>query len=70
MNNKIRVTLGVEIIALVIWGLLTIATCAGVWNFCPEGAVKWFATALFLANGAAIFFIAKNLKKQFPADEV
>jgi Pyruvate/2-oxoacid:ferredoxin oxidoreductase delta subunit len=62
MNNKSRIAKGVKIIALVIYGMLTIATCAGVWNFCPERAVKLFSAALFAANGGVIWYLAKTIK--------
>lgn len=51
-----------KIAALAVYALLTIATCAGVWNYCPEAAVKWFAFALFVCNGFSIYRHAKRLK--------
>lgn len=49
------------IIGLFILGLLTIATCAGVWNYCPEPFVKWCAGFLFAAVGVFIFFVARRI---------
>ena len=62
MNNKSRIAKGVKIIALITYGMLTIATCAGVWNFCPERAVKLFSAALLIANCGAIWCLAKTIK--------
>ena len=49
-SNKMRLVLGLKMLALVIYCGLTIITCDGVWNFNPEGFVKWCALALGLCN--------------------
>ena len=64
MDNNSRIKKGIKIIALALYGLLTIATCAGVWNFCPEPAVKWFTAALFAANAGVIWYLAKTIKTE------
>ena len=62
MDNKSRIAKGIKVVLLALYGLLTIATCAGVWNFCPESAVKWFAGILGLCNAGVIFYLAKTIK--------
>lgn len=49
-QNKNNIREGLAKIALAIYALLTIATCAGVWNFCEEPAVKVMAGLLFACN--------------------
>lgn len=53
-----------KIVCLFLYGLLTIITCAGVWNYNPEGFVKVCAGLLFAANGISIYCLAKKLKKE------
>lgn len=67
-DNKLRLAYGLKIAALAIWAMLTIITCAGVWNFDPEGFVKWAVLALLICNGLVIFFYGKRLKKEFNAN--
>ena len=67
-DNKLRLAYGLKIAALAIWAMLTIITCAGVWNFDPEGFVKWAALALLICNGLVIFFYGKRLNKEFKAN--
>lgn len=67
-DNKLRLAYGLKIFALAIWAVLTIITCAGVWNFNPEGFVKWAALALLICNGLVIFFYGKRLNKEFKAN--
>lgn len=64
-DNKNRVVWGLEVAALVLYVLITIATCAGVWNFCPEKFVKVLAGILFLVNGYAAFQKARKLRKNY-----
>ena len=64
MDNNSRIAKGIKVIALAVYGLLAIATCAAVWNYCPEPAVKWFAGALFVFNGISIYLHAKNIKTE------
>ena len=67
-DNKLRLAYGLKMIALGLWALLTIITCAGVWNSCPEGFVKWMALALLICNGLVIFFYGKRIRKEFKAN--
>lgn len=60
MGNNIKK--GLKVLVLAIYGLLTIATCAGVWNFNPEGFIKWCALALGLCNAGVIVYLAKTIK--------
>lgn len=50
MDNRLETKKFVSAVALVIYALITIAVCAGVWNFCPAGAVKVGAALLLAAN--------------------
>ena len=67
-DNKLRLAYALTIAAIAIWAMLTIITCAGVWNFDPEGFVKWAALALLICNGLVIFFYGKRLNKEFKAN--
>ena len=59
-QNKNNVSTGLKKPALAIWALLTAATCAGVWNFCPEKSVKIAAGVLLACNGFAIYRLWKK----------
>ena len=59
-DNKNRMSVGAKRIALAVYALLTIATCAGVWNFCPEKTVKIGAVLLFLCNAISIVSLWKK----------
>lgn len=59
-DNKNRIIEGAKKVALVAYALLTIAVCAGVWNFCPEKAVCWGAGLLLACNGLAIYSMWKK----------
>ena len=62
MDNQIRIKKGLKVVTLAVYGLLTIITCAGVWNFCPETSVKWFTGVLMACNALSIYYYAKNIK--------
>ena len=64
-DNNLRFAYGLKIAALVLWGILTIITCAGVWNANPEGFVKWCAAALLLTNGIVLWRFAKKLHEGY-----
>lgn len=66
-DNKLRLAYGLKIAALAIWALLTIITCAGVWNFNPEGFVKWSALALLIVNFVFIIVLGKKFNTEFKA---
>lgn len=50
-KNKARWVYDLKMIAILMWMVLTVITCVGVWNYNPEGFVKWCALALALCNG-------------------
>ena len=60
-DNKKRMKNFAEVWTLIIWGLLTGITCFGVWNFNPEGFVRWCTLALGVCNMIAIVKGAKKL---------
>ena len=60
MDNNIKK--GLKVVLLAIYGILTIMTCAGVWNYNPEGFIKWCALALGLCNAGVIVYLAKTIK--------
>lgn len=64
MDNNSRIKKGIKVIALVLYGLLTIITMIGVMNHCPETAVKWFSAALLACNAGVIYYIAKTIKTE------
>lgn len=76
MTNKTRIKMGLTVIALVIWGMFIIFTCAGVWNFAGDlkGAdgfrfVLVSSIAAFIISAAGFFFIARRVKKDYEIDE-
>lgn len=62
-ENKNRMLWGAEVFALVIYVLLTIATCAGVWNFCKEPLVNLAAGILMAANGFIAYLTYKRIRE-------
>ena len=54
--------------ALFIYGALTIATCAAVWNSKPRAAVSVFSALLLLANAYVIYRKAKRFGKDDSTD--
>lgn len=66
-DNKLRVVLGLKMLALLIYIGLTIITCVGVWNFNPEGFVKWCALALAICNGILAVKYYIRLKDEYVA---
>lgn len=59
-DNKNRLIEGAKKLALIVYALLTIITCAGVWNYCPETTVNILSTALLACNGLAIVRLWKK----------
>ena len=59
-QNKSNIREGLMKLALAAYAILTIATCAGVWNYCPETAVKVMAGVLFACNGLAVVRLWKK----------
>lgn len=64
MDNKLEAKKFISAVALVIYALITIAVCAGVWNFCPQGAVKAGAGILLAANGIVVYKWFNNIRNQ------
>ncbi len=62
--DKKEIIYWAKIVCLYLYAMLTIITCAGVWNYNPEGFVKVCAGFLFAANGLSIYCLAKKLKKE------
>ena len=59
-DNKSNIIEGAKKIALAAYGLLTIAVCAGVWNFCPEKTICWGAGLLLACNAISIYSLWKK----------
>ena len=64
-ENKNRLVFGLKVVALVLFIGLTIITCAGVWNYNPEGFVKWCALALAICNGYLAVKYYLKIKKEY-----
>ena len=64
-ENKTRIIYGIKMLALVLYIILTIITCAGVWNYNPEGFVKWCAFALAICNGILSVKYFLRLRKEY-----
>jgi len=60
-RNKTDLLLFAKLGVLVVWGILTIITFAGVLNYCPETFVKWCAGILLVCNGFIFWRFAKRL---------
>lgn len=63
MTNKERMKLGLRVLLLFIWALLTIATCAAVWNLVKDVTLIIASVLLFGFNAIAIHKAAKMLSK-------
>ena len=67
MSNKNNIKLGAQILALVLWALVVIISCAGLWNAAagekPTGFYIGASVLLFIINGVAIYFCAKSITK-------
>lgn len=51
----------IKILLLFIYALVTIATCAAVWNSKPDVSISIVAAILLLANGYLIYRGAKGI---------
>lgn len=49
--------------ALVIYGIITVATCAAVWNVETKHVLDVIAGLLLVANGYVIYCAAKSIEK-------
>ena len=63
MDNRLETKRFVSAVALVIYALITIAVCAGVWNFCPVRTVKVLAGVLLAANAVVVVKWYKNIRR-------
>lgn len=63
MDNKLKIKQDIEYSLLVIWALLTVMTCASVWNFVSEIVFVIAAALLFVFNIVAAVKIAKQIGK-------
>lgn len=50
---------------LLIWLMLVIIVCAGNWNYCPEGFVKWCSGILMAVNLGAIVYLFLKWRKEY-----
>lgn len=67
MDNKLRIKVGLEYFLVFIWMLLTIMTCAAVWNFVSETILIVAAILLFGFNIVGIRQAMKKIR-QFEDD--
>lgn len=70
MDNKSRTLLFIKALALFIWGLAIIATCAGLWNAAVktkevEGFYIFASILAFIINGIAIYVRARSISNEF-----
>lgn len=66
MDEKNRQRWGFDLknIAILAWGVLTIITCVAVWNSGSDAFTTVMSILLLLANGYAIYRVAKMLSKE------
>lgn len=50
---------------LFIWLMLVIIVCAGNWNYCPEGFVRWCSGILMAVNLGAIVYLFLKWRKEY-----
>ena len=62
--NKGNMKWGLKVLLIFVWAILSIATCAMVWNFVPSVLGKVAALALFGFNGVAVVQKGKALSKK------
>lgn len=60
--------MGAKVLAVFAYAMLTIITCAGVWNHNPEPFVKWCAGFLFACNAFAIYKLARKVLAEYVKD--
>lgn len=63
-DNKNNLKKAAIVAVLIVYSLLTIVTCCGVWNFCPETTVKVLTGVLFLCNGGIVYYATKQFRNQ------
>jgi len=55
---------GWQMIATIFFLVVLIATCCGVWNFCPEAAVKVGAGLSLVGGGLLSYLFMRSLHKE------
>lgn len=67
-NDKKGLIRGAMVLIAAIWGIITIGTCAGLWNAATrieiEGFVLTSSILLFIVNAAAIYGFVKTAFKE------
>ena len=66
--------MGIKVLALFIWGLAVIITCAGLWNAAAEtkqvdGIYIAASVLTFIINGIAIYVRARSVSKEYETDK-
>ena len=74
MTNKTRIEMGLKVLALVLWGLTLIITCAGLWNAAVktkqvEGFYIFTSIVAFIINGLAIYVRARSISNEYETDK-
>ena len=62
--NKGNMKWGLKVLLIFVWAILSIATCAMVWNFVPSVLGKVAALGLFGFNGVAVVQKGRALSKK------
>lgn len=62
--NKGNMKWGLKVLLIFVWAILSIATCAIVWNFVPSVLGCIAAAGLFVFNAVAIIKEGKSLSKK------
>ena len=62
--NKGNMKWGLKVLLIFVWAILSIATCAMVWNFVPSVLGKVAALALFWFNGVDVVQKGRALSKK------
>ena len=67
-KNKNVFAFFAKVAALFVWLILVIITCAGNWNYNPEGFVKWCTFFVMAINFAAIAYLFIKWRKEYLAE--
>ena len=62
-ENKSRLEKGLKVLAIFVYALITIITCAAVWNAGGGAFLSVVAFALLASNGYMIYNEVKKLKE-------
>jgi dolichyl-phosphate-mannose--protein O-mannosyl transferase len=74
MDNKSRIQMGIKVLALFLWAIAIIATCAGLWNAAVktkqvEGFYIFTSIVAFIINGLAIYVRARSISNEYETDK-